>query len=199
MFKQELHPFYELLIKNDYSIQMIQSDHATWFELKCCDKTLFMNEEFKVVRAKDIIGQESRSLVRVQCDLIDKKQRIEFFIKEYINKIKASIDPQNISIMNMILFEIIQKYPDVSYVEFSEKKISDKKYGFLDQNNNVYHLECENLSNFLSNFCFIDSLSLSLSTKIGKFSNHELFEYAFKAKLDNKNFIINPKVEMMDM
>lgn len=200
MFKQNPHPFYTALLKNDYIIiqqnNTLQSNYNA-FSWYCGGYKLLVSQRLGSLDIYDSNKGINFSFP-VNSGFKNDIEGIKFSIDSYVYKIKNSLDSKSILAMELIIFEIIQNYKNIKSVDFSVGDVYNEKFvRMIDQDENFYKIIGKNIYNFIHNFYFINNISLDTHLSIEEPSNHQILENFIKYKNLKKELKINPKIKII--
>lgn len=194
ILEQNPHPIYLDLIK--YPCTIKPSKMNTWFELNCAHHKLFIKMRRGAINLLDHKNSKLVAFLDVRFDSQNTESDLEKVFKKYLSFIKDSLDTKNIYTMNLILYQIIQNYPDIRNIYFDS--IPRKKHlTFQDDNQRIYKIEDQDIYNNIYNFYFVDNLFLDRNIRIKERSNHDLVENFQKYNDLKKDLGINPKIVLI--
>lgn len=183
MFTQNPHSLYENLLTHDYKLQ--ETGLTNWRYLICHDQKLSVRLYTGTLCVLDLNNDSNANFP--WSNIFDLKNQdytpdvstisISTIIDKFVDVVKESLSTQNIEIMNLIIYEITQKYPDIKQITFLDgPKPTAKKSILIDQSNNFYEIKGSNIPEFKNYFAFIDNMQLSFTHFLKESSNHEMLE-----------------------
>lgn len=195
MFEQTPHPFYIDILTQSYSLKSPQNSDSmkTWFQWCTPHQKLLVKMRNGSLQILDPKDSKRSTFPYVNFEIENNKEEIEKFLSSYVYSIKKSLKTENIKAMKLILNEINRTYPDIKQVSFNiHTKLGRNYLRFYDQDYNNYKINGKNIFNFISNFYFINNMSLNDQVFIEKTTQHQLIENFEESENIKKLLKINP-------
>lgn len=200
MFKQTPHPFYLNVLNHPYKIISSKDEYCEWI----CEKyTFLIFTSFNRIELYDPESGQKSVLQDIKINDPINIPNITQAVEKYISKIKKSLDIKSIELMDIILCEMVKKYPNINSVHFILRSLdlpsrTGKNFlNMMDDKSRIYSINIGNLYDDISEFYFISNMHLRSSKGIKKFTNHQLIEHFAKAEDLKEKLNVNIEVELL--
>lgn len=196
MFKQNPHPLYQAICEHSYTVEKVKKED--WFELRCLTHKLLIRNDSGRLCIFDHLKKEVYTFPYNYIKGISNMEIIFALVEGYVTFVRNSLNIKNTKIINLIIFEIIQKYPDIQGIDLTPIALNGQIFlKFEDRSMSTYLLKEENILSAVTNFCFINNIELKPYTFLNKPSNHEFLDHFQNYQITRKELLINPKIPLI--